>query len=189
MLRILKSLMVIGIVTTIAVGATGAYFSDTVTVPQNTFASGELNLTVSPQSAGVTVANAAPGQWFSSAKFLVYNQSTFNEALKWRVSSHLDSQTLSGFYGQLNVSVWAKGLGYDQTPKTAPDGSTIEAQNVWNGKLKDLEHQFNNMPQNWSANLWFFVQLDPSAGNQYQGQSATFDLIFDATQASNPGWV
>jgi len=44
MLRIVKSLMVIGVVSAVAVGATGAYFSDTATVTQNTFSTGTLEI-------------------------------------------------------------------------------------------------------------------------------------------------
>ena len=32
-------------------------------------------------------------------------------------------------------------------------------------------------------------RLDESAGNAFQNQTVSFDLVFDATQPSNPGWT
>lgn len=46
MLRIVKSLLTIMVVAIVAVGATGAYFSDQVTSTGNTFTAGTLELNV-----------------------------------------------------------------------------------------------------------------------------------------------
>jgi predicted ribosomally synthesized peptide with SipW-like signal peptide len=48
MLRIAKSLLTILAVAVVAVGATGAYFSDTEVVASNTFATGTLDLKLLP---------------------------------------------------------------------------------------------------------------------------------------------
>lgn len=64
MLRILKSLLVITAVATIATGATSAYFSDTETSNGNTFTSGTLDLNVDGGNTNVVkfnVANMKPG--------------------------------------------------------------------------------------------------------------------------------
>lgn len=48
MLRIVKSFLTIAVVAAIAVGATGAYFSDTETVPGNSFTAGMIDLQLAP---------------------------------------------------------------------------------------------------------------------------------------------
>ena len=64
MIRIAKSLVTILAVAVIAVGATGAYFSDTETSTGNTFTSGTLDLNVDGGNTNVvkfTAANLRPG--------------------------------------------------------------------------------------------------------------------------------
>ena len=63
MKKILLSLAMIAIVSTIAVGATKAYYSDLETIPGNTFAAGELDLELGQTSTlPFTVSNVVPGQ-------------------------------------------------------------------------------------------------------------------------------
>jgi predicted ribosomally synthesized peptide with SipW-like signal peptide len=64
MLRIVKSFLTIAIVAAIAVGATGAYFSDEVTSDGNTFTAGTLELNVDGTHNNVvkfTPTNLKPG--------------------------------------------------------------------------------------------------------------------------------
>ena len=65
MIRIAKSLITIIAVSAIAIGATGAYFSDSEVVAENTFAAGTLDLKVNdadgPVSEKFEVASIAPG--------------------------------------------------------------------------------------------------------------------------------
>ena len=65
MIKIVKSLIVIVAVAALAVGATGAYFSDQATVAGNTFESGTLSLDLDPATTGnatpVIISNIKPG--------------------------------------------------------------------------------------------------------------------------------
>lgn len=75
MLRIVKSFLTIAIVAAIAVGATGAYFSDTETIPGNSFVAGSLDLGLGPTTLPFIVTNAAPGDSNSGVVTLTNNGS------------------------------------------------------------------------------------------------------------------
>lgn len=82
MLKIAKSLLTIVAVAAIAVGSTGAYFSDSETVSGNTFTAGTLDLTVQgPSSAIWAMGTMAPGQSTGVQTLTVRNSGT--------VSGHL----------------------------------------------------------------------------------------------------
>lgn len=62
MLRIVKSFLTIAVVAAIAVGATGAYFSDSEIVAGNTFAAGSIDLEIGAgDEVPFTIANVEPG--------------------------------------------------------------------------------------------------------------------------------
>jgi len=63
-IKIAKSLFTVFAVAVLAIGATGAYFSDTETVAGNTFAAGTLDLQIgssNPTTWGFGAGNMAPG--------------------------------------------------------------------------------------------------------------------------------
>jgi len=189
MKNILKSLVIVVAVAAVAGGATWAYFTDQAKNTNNTFAAGTLDISVSPTTQAVKVEKAEPGVWYKWNQMMTVMNNGNISPLKWKVSSEKVSETDADFYDLLWVSVWVKGLTYDENPKIAPDGSTINGTEVYNGLLKNLNHQFvKNFPSGWSASVWVFTGLDSSAGNNYQGDSAQFNLVFDATQSNNPGW-
>ena len=62
MTKIAKSLAMIALVAALAVGATGAYFTDSETISGNTFTAGTLDLQINaPTSAVWTMSNMSPG--------------------------------------------------------------------------------------------------------------------------------
>lgn len=75
MLRIIKSLFVVVAVAALSAGATGAYFSDTATITDNTFTAGILEIRVNGQDpvVGSTFGPAAPGDIFNSPTYSVNN--------------------------------------------------------------------------------------------------------------------
>jgi len=94
MKKILFSLVAVAIVSTAAVGATGAYFSDEVNSPVNTFSTGTMTLTVNAQHPTATAVfnetNLAPGQTIPERTFVVANTGSIN-------GDHLDlTVNLSG---------------------------------------------------------------------------------------------
>ncbi len=189
MKKILMSLLTVALVSAAVFGATQAYFTDTEIVNNNTFSTGEIDLTTDPTTTAVTMNNAEPGVWYKTGKIIAKNNSSIETPLKWKVSSEYVNQNEAGMWGKMKVSVWVKGLGYNQSPKTAPDGSKIWAKRVFHGKLSDLDKALNEMPQNDYANMWFFNKLDESAGNNYQNKWVKFNLVFVGTQNTNSGWT
>jgi len=60
---------------------------------------------------------------------------------------------------------------------SAPQGSALTDQLV-----------NANLAAGGSEVLSFTISLPTSAGNTFQGTSATVQFTFDATQTANPGW-
>lgn len=75
MVKILKSLMIIVAVTTVAVSSTSAYFSSKATVTGNTFSTGTLEVRVNsePSVVGASFSSMAPGQIVTSPKYSINN--------------------------------------------------------------------------------------------------------------------
>jgi len=188
MLRIAKSLITILAVATIAAGATGAYFNDNITVPGNTFSSGSLDIVWSGSaSSPITLANMEPGVWYGDQawpggdyKLGVFNH-TINStmAAKYRFRESNTAGPL--LYSKINVKVYRyEGGGvWVNCYKGALSGMLIDPA---------LVPVMGNLPVGNSHDWKFAFQLDPSADNSYRSLSTTFDLLYDATQASNPGW-
>lgn len=189
-MKIAKSLMMIVIVAALAVGATSAYFTDNLTVPGNTLSSGTLDIVYGGSaSTAITLGNMVPGVWYGDQAYpggdykLTVNNSGSGStmAAKYRFREALTSIDTVGLYSKINVKV-----------------SRYEGGGVWvnyytgplNGMLVDssLAAVMANLPPGNSHDWQFAYQLDSSVDNTYQGQSVTFTLFADATQANNPGW-
>lgn len=120
MLRIVKSLLTIVAVAAIATGATGAYFSSTVSSPDNVFTAGTMSINVNgqtPTASAVfttTTANLAPGDIIPQQEFVVNNTGSLT-------GNHLDLEvTLTGDVALAQYIVFSgntNGLrfGADQT--------------------------------------------------------------------------
>jgi predicted ribosomally synthesized peptide with SipW-like signal peptide len=82
MFKIAKGLLTIVAVAAIAVGATGAYFSSTATITNNTFSTGTLDIRVNgePSVVGATFSPMAPDQIANSPQYEInnYGQPWFN---------------------------------------------------------------------------------------------------------------
>lgn len=164
---------------TLGVVTSGAWFTDSDAVAV-TATSGEIDIEANPVS--FSVDNLLPGVWSPRQEITIYNTANSTTAVKYRLTDAFGSQTIGGFYDQIYVRVISKFCG-------GADAST-----PYEGLLKDLEvtSATSVSPSGLGINIThcYDVQfaLSTSAGNGYQDQGATFDLVFDATQPENPGW-
>ena len=192
MLRIVKSFLTIAIVATIAVGATGAYFSDNLTVPGNTLSSGTLDIVYNGSAkTAITLGNMIPGQWYGDQAYpdgdykltVINSKSTSTMAAKYRFREQLTSAD-NDLYSKINVRVYRHEMS----------GSTHLWVKYYDGPLSGMLvdpsicSYMANLPVGNAHDWKFAYQLDPSVDNSYQGRSVTFTLFADATQANNPGW-
>jgi len=191
MLRIAKSLLTILAVAIVAVGATGAYFSDNVTVANNQFESGALDIIWSGSaSSALTLNNMEPGVWYGDEVTYpagAYRLEVFNHtinstmAAKYRFTA-TNTGGSSALYDMINVKVYRY------------EGTGSWGVSKWSGKLKDMlvdptvVAAMGNLPVSDSHDWKFAFQLDPLVDNSYANLTTVFDLNYDATQASNLGW-
>lgn len=185
MLRIVKSFLTIAIVAAIAVGATGAYFSDNLSVPGNTLSSGTLDIVYSgTASTTMNLPNMVPGTWYGTGdeyKLTVNNSGSGSTMpAKYRIRETMVSETLAGTYGLMNVKVYRKeGASWVNYYDSTLSGMVVDPI---------LCLVMGNLPTGNSHEWKFEFQLDPSADNTFQGKTAVFDLFVDATQSTNPSW-
>jgi hypothetical protein len=179
---LLVGTMALGIVTS------AAWFTDSDTVAITATSGGiEVNWD-GPNAGGFTVSNLMPQNGFdASPKYdlFVFNSGSSDSAVKYRITDSFTSESVAGFYDEL----WVRATEYHC-------GSTAEVGVAYEGPLADLEFsnqsyaaKYNPLPSNHSACYWFQFALSQFAGNEFQNQSAPFDLVLDATQPENPGWA
>lgn len=188
MLKIAKSLLTIIAVAAIATGATGAYFTDQVTVANNQFTAG-TKVDIDIRGAGATAqtfANMAPGVWTAPVEYQIYNLAD-SLPVKYKFQDGKVSESVPGFYNKINVRVRHTHAG-TANPESWPI--------VYTGLLTNLNITSTGTPGIISPTLgsnithvfYLEYQLDGSTGNTFQGATAVANLVFDATQAINPGW-
>lgn len=186
MLRIVKSFLTIAIVAAIAVGATGAYFTDQEVVANNTFTAGRVDIDIRGAcSTPQTFTGMAPGVWTAPCEYQIYNLA-HSLPVKYMFEASKVSQTELDMYDLMNVIVRHTFAG---TPD--PSSWPIVYQGPLNGmSINSIDDAIaDTLGTNITHVYYLQFQLDPSAGNEYQGDSVVFDLIFDATQADNPDWT
>lgn len=184
MKKILLSVLTIGVVAALTVGATNAVFTSQASVQDNTFATGVLEIRINgePSIAGFNFANAAPGDC-QSGNFGVnnYGQPWFAgpstlTAKSMKISA-VEDAIISGstyLYDKLNVKIEA-------------NRGWATRMLVFDGKLKNLTNKDLLAPR-WtelipgsSEDVYYEVCLPNNADNTYQGLSTTFDFLVDAT--------
>jgi predicted ribosomally synthesized peptide with SipW-like signal peptide len=183
--KILVSMMVIGLVATLAGAGLHAYFSDTEKSEGNTFTAGTLNLKVGdadPTAWKITVSNMYPGQ-SGSESVIVKNDGSLD--------------------GRLSISF--SGLVDDENGLTEPESAegddtksgelaenlhlkiTIGGETVFEGYAKDiLTGGYSNYPLKAGASETFTVaySIDGTVGNIIQSDIAGFDITFSLEQAT-----
>ena len=193
MKKLLFSLLSIGVVSAIAIGATRAYFTDREVLGENEISTGRVDVDIrGPYSDGIIIpvdttqtfeGGLFPGREFGEFAIQVYNQgwgmSTTPIKYSWTSEYTGGSEDL---YNKLMVKVREGNCDWD--PSTA--GNTLKdyvyLKNM--GRVASL----SNLGVNITRCTWFWFKLPANADNSYQGLTTQFNLILDATQYDNPGW-
>jgi len=188
MLRIVKSFLTIAVVAAIAVGATGAYFDSNVPVNGNDISTGTLTLALDPATPGngapVIIANMQPGDGEANElhhRWNLVNDGTLN--LKYRIRAI--NTTAAGnddLYSELRFKLGEYSSGPSKNLGTSLTLADLEAGILIDG---------NVIPTALDTRVrTVFVRpyLPSSVGNTVQGQTVSFDIIFEATQTNNPAW-
>ncbi|MEI6144138.1 MAG: TasA family protein [Candidatus Berkelbacteria bacterium] len=191
MLRIAKGLLTIIAVATIAVGATGAYFSDSKTVSGNTFTAGTLALTVgTPSSAVWTMPTMAPGQSTGVQTLTVTNTGSLKGHLSLNIA-FLPADSVPNAVDVTDQDV-AKNMIVDSATwvdnsNVAPGlnliGSLVTDSNS-NGwiDLDDLQTAVNGvgtiatLVSSESGSLAMNIRFNPSVGNNFQSDGIQMTL-------------
>lgn len=184
----LAALLAVLLTGVMAIGLIGsaAWFTDQDTIAV-TGTTGEIAFeTAGPHTAGLTLSNLLPGVMTTQYQVDVYNTAGSTTAVKYRITDQFVSDSMGGLYVLVDVTVRHTFCG---TPN--PAAWPI----VYSGALNDLDLNSiddaiaDTLGVNITHCYFFEFGLDSTAGNIYQGQSVAFNLIFDATQPENPGWV
>jgi predicted ribosomally synthesized peptide with SipW-like signal peptide len=170
---------------------TGAWFTDQDQAGNSTLAAGTLSIDVRNNggtlATGATFTNMAPGDWTVWDNLNILNDGTL--PAKYRIKSAFVSQTVGGFYQQINVQA-AHGFA-NGCPASGPD-PVVKYDGPLAGfevnSVDDIDASFQPLGATLTHKWCFRFQLDEGADNTYQGQSATFNFVVDATNPANPGW-
>ena len=164
-----------------------ALFTDTASVPANTFSTGTVDINTAPLSALVTFSGMAPGDQVTNP-ITVTNAGTLQ--LRYAVTSTTTENTLAA---QLDLTIKSgvttctnAGFSVDGTVvyATGDLGSTTGVNVIGNPAQG---FQANDRTLNASANevLCFNVSLPLATGNAFQGLSTTATFAFQAEQTAN----
>lgn len=202
MQKILLSLLTVGLVASVAFGATRAYFSDTETSTGNTFAAGTLDLKVDDANDSnvvhVTLSNMKPGDTATYSWTLknagsvagkpwveIKNVSNL-ENLVGEPEAVVDT-TIGADEGELGANLVAQirdqSIGYVYYM-----GSRFQTINAWEGKTvgkiaaPQLTQEFSSLGAGATDNVYFELSIDNTVGNIIQSDSLEFDVVFHLEQ-------
>ena len=195
MLRIVKSFLTIAVVAAIAVGATGALFSDSETSVGNSFTAGTLDLIVDGGNTNVV-------------KFNLTNLRPGNQPGGSYTLANVGS--ISGYLDVTNISVTTSENGIldmesDAGDTTADEGELDDVLNLrlyvdrdGNGSISTGDYVFYNdkvanLPASFDINeplaaggstkiKALFDWWNTSIDNQAQGDGFVLDMTFDLSQ-------
>lgn len=167
-------------------------FTDTQSVPANTFTTGTVDISTSPTSALVTFSGMAPGDQ-------VVNPITVSNAgslqLRYAVTSTTTENTLAA---QLDMTIWDENEEADggtTCNTTAPaivlyapaDLGSTAGTNVIGNPAQGSQAGDRTLNAAASEVLCVKVSLPSSTGNTFQGLTSTATFAFQAEQtSSNP---
>ena len=166
-----------------------ALFTDTQSVPSNTFTTGSVDISTAPTSALVTFSGMAPGDQVTNP-ITVTNAGTLQ--LRYAVTSTTTENTLAG---QLDLTIksgvttcTSAGFGVDGTVVyAAGDLGNTSAINLIGNPAQGSQAGDRTLNASASEVLCFNVSLPSSTGNTYQGLTSTATFAFQAEQtSSNP---
>jgi len=200
MIRIAKSLAMIATVAALAVGATGAYFSDSVTSLGNTFSSGTLELNVDGVHSNVVkfnVSNLRPGNQ-PKGSYTIANVGSINGYLDIEHIAITDSENgcnaaeISAGDSTCNNPGVGEGelsslLGLTLFVDRNGDGWYSAGDSyIYNGMANGIASSYDlNEPINAGSSTKIVAILNwwPTPNdNLAQGDSMTLDLTFELAQ-------
>jgi predicted ribosomally synthesized peptide with SipW-like signal peptide len=199
MKKIITSLFTIIVMGAITVAATQAYFTSSAEVVGNTFTTGVLDISLGKTSQLIVYQNIYPGWHYQDSghwgawvdgenpkDLKIINSGSL--PLKYRMKAELmdipsDNSLLDDLLVRVSIN---RGKG----------GSW---NSLYSGTLRGLlsfitvETNFETTGHSgWYGEgqlIRFDAALPPTSGNSVQGKTVNFNLIFEATQVTNPGWT
>lgn len=192
MLRIIKSFFTIAVVAAIATSATGAYFNDSQTIAGNSFSTGTLEIADNSASyQHVVFSDLKPGD---TIRKYVTLTNTGTLPIDYLTANKINVVDDSGLLSQIPVSVEANISG---TPGAffTPDwtGGTTVGAFFANSDVLDGPAFYRtaagviNPGQNYVIAIT--CTIPSTLNNDWQGKTASFDLVFTAEQSHTGSFV
>jgi len=187
--RILATLAVVSLLASFAVFGSFAIFTDTQSVPDNTFSTGTVDISTDPTTALVTFSDMAPGDQVTNP-IKVSNDGSLE--LRYAVTSTTTEDTLAG---QLDLTIKTgvtectnDGFDTDGTVIYGPaDLGSTAGTNVIGNPAQGAQAGDRTLDASAGETLCFNVTLPSTTGNTYQGLTTTATFNFQAEQtSSNP---
>jgi len=185
--RILATLAVVSLLASFAVFGSFAIFTDTASVPNNTFTVGTLDISTNPATALVTFSGMAPGDQVTNP-ITVTNAGTLQ--LRYAVTSTTTENVLAA---QLDLTIKTGvttctngGFGASGTVIYGPgDLGSVAGTNVIGDPAQGGQSGDRTLNASGNETLCFNVTLPSSTGNSFQGLNTTATLAFQAEQTTN----
>lgn len=203
--RLLPAFLVFALAAaTIALGVTGAVFTDSASSADNSFATGNVTLTLGTASTlPFSVTNMTPGDTAGAEDVVVENSGSLE--YRYAITSTTSSTTTNDHLAsQLDLWVWEESAEddtllsgtagtCDATPGTGIStylygpgilGSTTTTDLV--GDPAQGSHTGDRiLAAGGSEVLCFFVELPSTSDNQYEDEDTSADFAFEAEQTTN----
>jgi len=167
-----------------------ALFTDTASVPGNTFSTGTVDISTAPVSALVTFSNMAPGDKVTQP-LTVSNIGSLE--LRYAVTSLATDADSKGLRAQLDLTI-KSGVttctntlfGSSGTVLYGPgDLGSDPASNVIGDPTQGAQSGDRTLAASGSEVLCFQAELPLSTGNGYQNATTTATFTFNAEQTAN----
>ena len=161
-----------------AVAGSGADFTASSANPTNTFAAGALSIVNSKQGVAVLLAAALrPGEAAQVGTVDIRNSGSLSGTFTLARGTLSNSDAANPLAAKLNVNVIDCGTFSGGTPPTCDGGDPT----IYAGTLADMATSaLGSYAAGAEHRYRFEVGLDGTAGNAYQGDSATVEFDFNA---------
>jgi predicted ribosomally synthesized peptide with SipW-like signal peptide len=180
MKKLLFSLLAVGVVSALAVGATRAYFTDTESVLGNTISTGTLSIKNASADwmMQVTFSNLKPGDLIRKW-VVIQNDGTL--PIGSLTVSAVNVSDPSGLLHQLTGWTYGTIAGTSDDPNGVQTGYNTDAMVLLNN-ANLLSPANPTLQPGQSTKVQVQFVMPATLGNEWQGKTATFDLQFNAEQ-------
>lgn len=189
--RLATTVAVVGLAgATLTSMATGAFFTDTQTVGANTFTTGTVDLSATPATSAISLANMAPGDRVT-AEVTVSNPGSL--AYRYSLLSTSDAADAGFLAGKLAMTV-KTGVTTCTTAAFAATGTaaygpaalgSTAGTKVLGDAAGGSQTGDRTLAASASEKLCVQVLLPTDADNTYQNKTTTATFRFDAEQTAN----